>query len=375
MGEAPTVEMAGRETLGEHMRIEPHLVPSLTTPSVSTDEVPKTYMLPDRFSHNPERQSVKLLVQRFVRASKRVGARLLGRHLAESARVAELFTGWRAIPAAVLAIYIAIGLVGPMAWTYSPDIGSGVDRNSPPLSWSKRNFEQHADWLPREQRAPAYYWLGTDHVGRDLFTRYVRAARNSVLLAIPATFIGLSVGGAIAWFWRPRTNPTVLKWVSVGVAAASIPLCNLLSTSIELYLLDPMVAAGFSFYSASLIIVASTSTVAAFVAILYLREVSKRSKSDGSPSIDEHGETRMRPFWLFAAAPVVMLCGSYVAELNMARDLTLSYFTELHEAFTIARFGDHFATATVIVFIMFAAHIAWSVLAIRNATKIKSLYR
>jgi peptide/nickel transport system permease protein len=39
------------------------------------------------------------------------------------------------------------------------------------------------------------YWLGTDQLGRDMFSRIVYGGRNSVLLAFTATMIAFAVGG------------------------------------------------------------------------------------------------------------------------------------------------------------------------------------
>ncbi|MCF8076543.1 MAG: ABC transporter permease [Desulfotignum sp.] len=42
--------------------------------------------------------------------------------------------------------------------------------------------------------------LGTDHIGRDLFTRLVYGARNTISIAILATFIAFTVGSLMGFF-------------------------------------------------------------------------------------------------------------------------------------------------------------------------------
>lgn len=38
------------------------------------------------------------------------------------------------------------------------------------------------------------HWLGTDHLGRDVFTRVVHGARHSVLIGVASTAIGVAIG-------------------------------------------------------------------------------------------------------------------------------------------------------------------------------------
>lgn len=43
------------------------------------------------------------------------------------------------------------------------------------------------------------YWLGTDHIGRDLFTRMVFGARNTIALAFIATVLSFTVGSLLGF--------------------------------------------------------------------------------------------------------------------------------------------------------------------------------
>ncbi len=64
-------------------------------------------------------------------------------------------------------------------------------------------------------RAPqAHYWLGTDQLGRDLWTRVVYGAMHSLSAALIAVAIG--------WWWAPllalagalagRVESTIMRW-------------------------------------------------------------------------------------------------------------------------------------------------------------------
>lgn len=71
--------------------------------------------------------------------------------------------------------------------------------------------------IPGAQRlAPqAHYWLGTDQLGRDLWTRVVYGAVHSLSAALIAVAIGLVVGttlGALAGRWPDAWNPPSCAW-------------------------------------------------------------------------------------------------------------------------------------------------------------------
>ncbi len=71
--------------------------------------------------------------------------------------------------------------------------------------------------IPGAQRlAPqAHYWLGTDQLGRDLWTRVVYGAVHSLSAALIAVAIGLVVGtalGTLAGRWPDAWNPPSCAW-------------------------------------------------------------------------------------------------------------------------------------------------------------------
>lgn len=71
--------------------------------------------------------------------------------------------------------------------------------------------------IPGAQRlAPqAHYWLGTDQLGRDLWTRVVYGAVHSLSAALIAVAIGLVVGTTLApspGRWPDAWNPPSCAW-------------------------------------------------------------------------------------------------------------------------------------------------------------------
>ena len=64
--------------------------------------------------------------------------------------------------------------------------------------------------IPGAQRAQAHYWLGTDQLGRDLWTRVVYGAVHSLSAALIAVAIGSVVGTALGTSpgrWPDAWNP------------------------------------------------------------------------------------------------------------------------------------------------------------------------
>lgn len=83
--------------------------------------------------------------------------------------------------------------------------------------------------IPGAQRlAPqAHYWLGTDQLGRDLWTRVVYGAVHSLSAALIAVAIGLVVGtalGTLAGALTGRVESTIMRLVDVLLAIPSLLL-------------------------------------------------------------------------------------------------------------------------------------------------------
>ena len=46
----------------------------------------------------------------------------------------------------------------------------------------------------------ADFLLGTDHIGRDMFTRLIYGARNTIAIAMVTTFLAFSLGSLLGFF-------------------------------------------------------------------------------------------------------------------------------------------------------------------------------
>jgi oligopeptide transport system permease protein len=77
----------------------------------------------------------------------------------------------------------------------------------------------HAQNLDLGATAPsAEHWLGTDTLGRDLFSRILYGGRISLMVGLVATFVALTIGvsyGAIAGFFGGKLDAVMMRIVDI----------------------------------------------------------------------------------------------------------------------------------------------------------------
>ena len=121
-----------------------------------------------------------------------------GSHLTWRKSVSETFTnlkGWRAIPVAVVALYCLLGIFGPVLAPFGPNEGTVATRLCPPLAMNALATASHP--TSRAADCSASNILGTDHIGRDIFSRLLHGARASLLVVGPSVIIGTVTGVAV----------------------------------------------------------------------------------------------------------------------------------------------------------------------------------
>jgi peptide/nickel transport system permease protein len=120
-------------------------------------------------------------------------------------RFMRSFSG--AVGVTIVVFVVAVAIFGRYVAPYDPNVPVTVPL-APPSS---------------------HYWLGTDFLGRDVFSRLLYGGRSVITLAALATGLGYLIGmsvGLIAGFSRSRIDPVLMR--SVDVMLAFPPLLFLL---------------------------------------------------------------------------------------------------------------------------------------------------
>ncbi len=91
------------------------------------------------------------------------------------------------------------------------------------------------------------YWMGTDALGRDLFSRVVHGTRVSITVGLFAVAIGLLLGGMlglVAGYYRRRTEATIMTLADAMLAFPSLVLLLTLTTFLGQTLRNIVLAIG-----------------------------------------------------------------------------------------------------------------------------------
>lgn len=129
---------------------------------------------------------------------------------------------------AVVAIVIAWSLLPGLFTSHNPVSGIPADKLLPP---------------------GARYWFGTDHLGRDLYTRVVFGTASSVTSALIAVVIGVVAGGLIgllAGFLGGWVDMVLARLVDVLLAIPNFLLAVIVVTAIGFDTTNAAIATGIS---------------------------------------------------------------------------------------------------------------------------------
>ena len=133
------------------------------------------------------------------------------------------FTGWQAIPAIIIGLYLVLGISGPWLAPFDPIVDSPESHNCPPLAINALTTSDSPS--DRASDCRAINILGTDEVGRDIFSRLLHGARTSLSVVLPSVFIGTMVGGVIGALvngWRRKSRLVAYAFLGLTVVPFAI---------------------------------------------------------------------------------------------------------------------------------------------------------
>ncbi|KXK58231.1 ABC transporter permease [Micromonospora fluostatini] len=159
----------------------------------------------------------------------------------------EAFRRLRRNPAAIvgaviLVIFVLVALVGPFFVPYGPTDSIGIREG---LVRSGQGI------IPGPS---GEHWLGFDHQGRDVFSRMVVGARQTLLVGVVSTLIGLAVGAVIGGVagaaaglggrWGRWIDSTLMRFVDMLLALPSLLLAVSIAALLGASLTTVMIAVG-----------------------------------------------------------------------------------------------------------------------------------
>jgi peptide/nickel transport system permease protein len=159
----------------------------------------------------------------------------------------EAFRRLRRNPAAVigaviLAIFVLVAIIGPFFVPYGPTDSVGIREG---LVKSGQGI------IPGPSGG---HWLGFDHQGRDEFSRLIVGARQTLLVGVVSTLIGLAIGafiggvaGAAAGLggrWGRWIDTTLMRFIDMLLAMPSLLLAVSIAALLGASLTTVMIAVG-----------------------------------------------------------------------------------------------------------------------------------
>jgi peptide/nickel transport system permease protein len=160
----------------------------------------------------------------------------IGERLPTAKASSELADLWRrlrrnraaVVGAGIVVVFVALAILAPLLVPYNPFQGNLNDR--------LQTFSQA-------------HWLGTDELGRDLFSRIIYGARISLQIQIVAVSLSLVIGltlGAVGAYWGGQVDNVIMRCMDVLLAFPSIFLALAIIAALGTGLFNLMLAAGIS---------------------------------------------------------------------------------------------------------------------------------
>ncbi|MFG3708501.1 ABC transporter permease [Micromonospora sp. NPDC047670] len=146
------------------------------------------------------------------------------------------------IGAVILVLFVLVAVVGPFFVPYGPTDAIGIREG---LVKSGQGL------IPG---ASGDHWLGFDHQGRDVFSRMIVGARQTLLVGVVSTLIGLAIGaliggvaGAAAGLggrWGRAIDTALMRVIDMMLALPSLLLAVSIAALLGASLTTVMIAVG-----------------------------------------------------------------------------------------------------------------------------------
>ena len=127
---------------------------------------------------------------------------------------------WPVIPAAIMFVIIFGAVFAPLLAPYEPQKGDLRARNIPPV------------WLDGGDSA---HWLGTDNLGRDMYSRMLYGARISLFVAAVAVTFGLIAGtttGIVAGYYGGMVDEILMRLVDLWSSLPFLLIALIVAVSV-----------------------------------------------------------------------------------------------------------------------------------------------
>jgi len=127
---------------------------------------------------------------------------------------------WPVIPAAIMFVIVFGAVFAPLLAPYEPQKGDLRARNIPPV------------WLDGGDSA---HWLGTDNLGRDMYSRMLYGARISLFVAAVAVTFGLIAGtttGIVAGYYGGMVDEILMRLVDLWSSLPFLLIALIVAVSV-----------------------------------------------------------------------------------------------------------------------------------------------
>ena len=136
--------------------------------------------------------------------------------LGKASYVWWFFRRYPVFPIFILSVLVIASVIGPYVAPYPRDIGWLGDRHLPPFTTSPHIEEAKENGIDT-----GFHLLGTDHIGRDTFTRILHGARISMMVVAVSLGIGFTVGttlGIISGYFGGWIDEIITRMVDIWYA-------------------------------------------------------------------------------------------------------------------------------------------------------------